>query len=67
MYRNFRYISYVCVFTGALLVGSPGLKEKVEAVKLLCLFVFIPSSPCAAAAAAVAVATARSSSVCIPF
>jgi len=38
MYRNFIYISYVCVFTGALLVGCSKQKwdEKVKAIK--CFF-----------------------------
>lgn len=54
MYRNFIYISYVCVFTGALLVGCSIQKGEGKAIKWLSL---IPSSPFIVV----------SSSACIPF
>lgn len=41
MYRNFIYISYVCVFTGGMLQTEVGREKESNRM----LFLFIPSSP----------------------
>lgn len=45
MYRNFIYISYVCVFTGALLVGCSRQEWGKRSSKRLSFLFLIPSSP----------------------
>lgn len=56
MYRNFIYISYVCVFTGALLVGCSKREWEKRSNKRLSFLFLIPSSPSVA-----------SPSACIPL
>lgn len=52
MYRNFIYISYVCVFTGALLVGCSKQEWEKRSNKRLSFLFLIPSSPSVAAPSA---------------
>lgn len=56
MYRNFIYISYVCVFTGALLVGCSKQEWEKRSGKRLSFLFLIPSSQ-----------SGGSPAVCIPL
>ncbi len=68
MYRNFIYISYVCVFTGALLVGCSKQKweEKGEAIK--CFFFFYSILPlcCCFFISVYSLVSSQPQCVCIP-